>query len=206
MSKVTIAGDVNGTGVFTIAAPNGNTNRTLVLPDNAGTVLTSASSIVAGNLIGALPAINGSALTGNIGKVLQVTAFTLSTREVLPLSAEYWGSFGTINKISATSTLVVSGTFSGYGNYSGTCGVGIRINTLYRYGNYTYGQTSHGKNYAINASFEGMPVGAHIVYWGWKVFNGSAGEKPFNVFNPNNADDTRGQQSTSVIVVMEVEA
>ncbi len=43
MSKVTIAGDANGTGVFTIAAPNGNTNRTLTLPDEAGTVLTNAS-------------------------------------------------------------------------------------------------------------------------------------------------------------------
>ena len=42
MSKVTIAGDVNGTGVFTIAAPNGNTNRTLVLPDEAGTLATTA--------------------------------------------------------------------------------------------------------------------------------------------------------------------
>jgi hypothetical protein len=40
MSKVTIAGDVNGTGVFTIAAPNGNTNRTLTLPDEAGTIDT----------------------------------------------------------------------------------------------------------------------------------------------------------------------
>ena len=45
MSKVTIAGDANGTGVFTIAAPNGNTNRTLVLPDEAGTLLTSAGAI-----------------------------------------------------------------------------------------------------------------------------------------------------------------
>ena len=43
MSKVTIAGDVNGTGVFTIAAPNGNTNRTLTLPDATGTVLTTAT-------------------------------------------------------------------------------------------------------------------------------------------------------------------
>jgi hypothetical protein len=41
MSKVIIAGDANGTGVFTIAAPNGNTDRTLVLPDEAGTVLTN---------------------------------------------------------------------------------------------------------------------------------------------------------------------
>ena len=44
MSKVTIAGDVNGTGVFTIAAPNGNTNRTLTLPDEAGTILTTATA------------------------------------------------------------------------------------------------------------------------------------------------------------------
>ncbi len=42
MSKVSIAGDVNGTGVFTIAAPNGNTNRTITLPDEAGTILTTA--------------------------------------------------------------------------------------------------------------------------------------------------------------------
>ena len=44
MSKVTIAGDANGTGVFTIAAPNGNTNRTLTLPDEAGTILTTATA------------------------------------------------------------------------------------------------------------------------------------------------------------------
>jgi hypothetical protein len=60
MSKVVIAGDASGTGTFTISAPNGNTDRTLVLPDEAGTVLTSAS-----NLAG---------VTG-VGKVLQVVHF-----------------------------------------------------------------------------------------------------------------------------------
>ena len=38
MSKVTIQGDASGTGIFTIASPNSNTDRTLVLPDEAGTV------------------------------------------------------------------------------------------------------------------------------------------------------------------------
>lgn len=47
MSKVVIAGDASGTGTFTISAPNGNTDRTLVLPDEAGTVLTSATPVVA---------------------------------------------------------------------------------------------------------------------------------------------------------------
>ena len=45
MSKVAITGNASGSGVLTIAAPNTNTDRTLTLPDEAGTVLTSASAI-----------------------------------------------------------------------------------------------------------------------------------------------------------------
>jgi hypothetical protein len=45
MSKVSLAGNASGTGIFTIASPNSNTDRTLTLPDNSGTVLTSASSV-----------------------------------------------------------------------------------------------------------------------------------------------------------------
>jgi hypothetical protein len=45
MSKVSISGDQNGTGNFTIKAPNSNVDRTLNLPDEAGTVLTNVSDI-----------------------------------------------------------------------------------------------------------------------------------------------------------------
>jgi hypothetical protein len=38
MSKVVIQGNASGTGDFTIAAPNSNTNRTLTLPDATGTL------------------------------------------------------------------------------------------------------------------------------------------------------------------------
>jgi hypothetical protein len=55
MSKVTIQGDASGTGIFTIASPNSNTDRTLVLPDEAGTVLTTAgvpaSAMPAGSVL-----------------------------------------------------------------------------------------------------------------------------------------------------------
>ena len=40
MSKVAIKGAATGTGVFTLESPATNTDRTLVLPDEAGTVLT----------------------------------------------------------------------------------------------------------------------------------------------------------------------
>jgi len=39
MSKVSIKGNASGTGNFTIEAPNSNTDRTLNLPDDSGTLL-----------------------------------------------------------------------------------------------------------------------------------------------------------------------
>jgi hypothetical protein len=45
MSRVKIEGNASGTGTFTIAAPNSNTDRTFNLPDEAGTVLTSGGAI-----------------------------------------------------------------------------------------------------------------------------------------------------------------
>ena len=65
MSKISITPNPSGTGVFTISSPATNTNRTLTLPDEAGTVLTNSSDIPAANLTGSLPAGMG-------GKVLQV--------------------------------------------------------------------------------------------------------------------------------------
>jgi hypothetical protein len=60
MSKVAIKGADTGTGVFTLESPATNTDRTLVLPDEAGTVLTSASTIAASQITNALNA-TGSA-------------------------------------------------------------------------------------------------------------------------------------------------
>jgi len=44
LSKVAIEGNSSGTGTFTIASPNSNSNRTLNLPDNAGTFITTGST------------------------------------------------------------------------------------------------------------------------------------------------------------------
>ena len=50
MSKVVIQGNASGTGDFTIAAPNSNTDRTLTLPDQAGEVLvTDGTTLVVNN-------------------------------------------------------------------------------------------------------------------------------------------------------------
>jgi hypothetical protein len=46
MSKIALQGDASGTGTFTIASPNSNTDRTLTLPDEAGTILTTSSDVL----------------------------------------------------------------------------------------------------------------------------------------------------------------
>jgi hypothetical protein len=50
MSNVVITGNASGTGDFTIAAPNSNTNRTLTLPDETGeVVVTDGTTLVVDN-------------------------------------------------------------------------------------------------------------------------------------------------------------
>ena len=44
MSKIALSGNASGTGTFTIASPNSNSDRTLNLPDNSGTVITTATT------------------------------------------------------------------------------------------------------------------------------------------------------------------
>ena len=44
MSKIALNPNASGTGVFTISSPATNTDRTLTLPDEAGTVLTTATA------------------------------------------------------------------------------------------------------------------------------------------------------------------
>jgi uncharacterized protein (AIM24 family) len=45
MSKVALSGNASGTGTFTIASPNSNSDRTLTLPDADGTVQVSGNPI-----------------------------------------------------------------------------------------------------------------------------------------------------------------
>ena len=66
MSQITVSGNASGTGTFTIASPNSNTNRTLTLPDASGTILTNSGTeagafstlAVAGNNVSAVNGIN----------------------------------------------------------------------------------------------------------------------------------------------------
>jgi hypothetical protein len=97
MSSVSIQGNASGTGIFTIASPNSNTNRTLTLPDNTGTILTSATTT-------GFPA----------GSVLQVVQGTTSTDTAIS-STSYTDTSITasITPSSASSKILVLASISG---------------------------------------------------------------------------------------------
>ena len=109
MSKIALSPNASGTGVFTIASPNGNTDRTLTLPDEAGTVLTSASSI------------SRNQIAGGAGKVLQVQRVLLETEQTISTTTftNITNASITITPVSPTSTMYIKGMVHAY-IYGGT--------------------------------------------------------------------------------------
>ena len=129
MSKISLTPDASGTGTFTLASPNSNTNRTLTLPDAAGELLTTtgsganltdvlkpASSLTAANLTGALPAISGAALTGI------VTGPTYGTEQVTTSGTSI--SFTGIPSTATTVVVIFIGT-----DVSGGQGISLEMGT-----------------------------------------------------------------------------
>lgn len=105
MSKVAISGAATGTATFTIESPATNTNRTLTLPDNTGTMLTSASSITTSQL----PA----------GSVLQVVSATTTTEVTSSTSAFVdTGLSVSITPTSSSSKILVLVSQNGLGKSS----------------------------------------------------------------------------------------
>jgi hypothetical protein len=66
MSKIALEGNVSGSGTLTIAAPNTNSNFTLSLPTNTGTIITQNSTPAFASTIGvggATPSTSGAGIT-----------------------------------------------------------------------------------------------------------------------------------------------
>ena len=69
MSKISLTPNASGTGTFTIASPNGNTDRTINLPDSNGTILTTATAGVP---------VNGPAFSAYFTGTQSVTSNTVT--------------------------------------------------------------------------------------------------------------------------------
>jgi hypothetical protein len=106
MSKVQLQGNVSGTGVFTIASPNSNTDRTLTLPDATGTVQVSGNPIsgTTGTFSGIIQA-NGGGIQFPATQVPSADANTLDDYEE-----------GTWTPRTATNVVIENATYTKIGN------------------------------------------------------------------------------------------
>ena len=106
MSKVAISGNASGTGVFTIASPNSNTDRTLNLPDNSGTLLSNASTagFPAGSVLQVVQNLNRGFAGSPKSTLLSTTSSTFAN--ILTAS---------ITTVSANSRILVIAGTAGYG-------------------------------------------------------------------------------------------
>ena len=103
MSKVKIEGNASGTGTFTLAAPNSNTDRTFTLHDASGDLLTSSSGV---------------------GKILQVVSNHVDTiasyyidSETPDTSQQIAALDTSITPTASDSKILVTFSFCGEGHY-----------------------------------------------------------------------------------------
>ena len=164
MSMVALSGNASGTGTFTIASPNSNTDRTLTLPDNTGTILTTAT---AGVPIGgpAFSAWAGSATSLSNAVATKVlfntkefdtnTNYDTATSRFTPTVAGYYQVISSINTtayISVNSRLTIykNGNEIKTGTQFGNSGnsAGVSVSALI----YMNGSTDYLEIYAYHAS------------------------------------------------------
>ena len=105
MSKVVIQGNASGTGNFTIAAPNSNTDRTFNLPDAAGTVLTTGnqSDFPAGSVLQVVNTAKTDIFSSGAASWTEITGLNVS---ITPSS--------TNSKILISYNLSVTASAAGY--------------------------------------------------------------------------------------------
>jgi hypothetical protein len=164
MSSVSIQGNASGTGIFTIASPNSNTNRTLTLPDNTGTILTTASTIAGtGPAFSAYPSGSQGTISANTWTKLSLgseffdtaNAFDSTTNfRFTPQVAGYYQIIATANSPSTTTVQIAlykNGSIYAANLISGSSGYSPLVSQLI----YLNGSTDYVESY-INTSSSGV--------------------------------------------------
>lgn len=137
MSKVALSGNASGTGTFTIASPNSNSDRTLTLPDATGTILTTATPGVP---------VNGPAFSAYPSSAQTLASGTFTK---IQFNAELFDTNSNYDTTNYRFTPTVAGYYNVLGRVAaGTVQTGI-ICSIYKNGSETYrgdqtGATSNG--------------------------------------------------------------
>jgi hypothetical protein len=191
MSKISLEGNALGSGTLTIAAPNTNSNFTLSLPTNTGTILTNATTagFPAGSVLQVVSATSSTEVTINSGSFTD-TGLSVS---ITPASAS--------NKILVLASSIVDVRSSGT-----QTGVAIR---LVRDSTSLFSDTADGSlfiNAATASSFTIIKSRIPVVYLDSPNTTSSI---TYKIQGNNGGGDTASFQrdsSPSFITLMEIAA
>jgi hypothetical protein len=181
------------------------------LAANAGTALTMGGPSGAGErYLGYLDAlrVRSFAQVPVRKGIINITTRVNNTRAALSVGNSLTMESFVVDKKSPTSYLLIDGAVAGYGNYSGSMQQGWRLGS----GTEVLGQALmyeanvHSKLFPTKVIISGhATTGPQTLVFRFFAANASGGERPFNVYNPNGADDARLGQTQSVYTVTEIE-
>jgi hypothetical protein len=145
MSKIALSGNPSGTATYTIASPAGSTDRTLTLPDAAGTIVAKSGSFIAPADLGSGTPDATNFLRGDGS--WQVISTTPTTTQVLDATAG--ASVGAVGTYALLTDMVDRSTSTG----STRAGSDLRYTNL----SSQTGGTPSGTWRAMGAPFDGNP-------------------------------------------------
>lgn len=164
MSNITLSANAGGTGIFTIASPSSNTNRTLTLPDATGTIQVS-----------------GTAISGTTGSFSGDLSFNSGYGSAaVAYGCRAWVNFnGTGTVAIRASGNVSSITDNGTGDYT------VNFTTAMADANYSVVAGSNGRSTDITPD-TGVAVGVGATTNSGSVATGTR----VTIGNPSTAEDS----------------
>ena len=154
------------------------------------TVITESSGVVTLSNLAGFPS----------GHVVKSASLVFATRT--PLGGTTGGSsptkicdLGTYTKIRSDTHLYIHAMLAGFGNESGTCGLGIRMGPsgTVIYGYYTYDDNNTSKLASVVGRITDytLTTPTNVEFVTHARGNSATAEKPFDVLCPSSDDDNR---------------
>jgi hypothetical protein len=150
MSSIKLESNASGTGIFTIASPNSNTNRTLTLPDNTGTIITTGSTFAGtGPAFSAYASANQSLSNSTLTKI-QFNTEEFDTANCYDNATNYRFTPNVAGYYQITMASAIGSTATGVANTQLVCAI-YKNGSSFKFGGSTLLNNTYDMIAAVSA-------------------------------------------------------